>query len=178
MKDTKSTRIISKMFVSLFVFFVIAAMYLIMAENRSSSEPVILSLRGSRDDDSIVSETQFLRSLEEEEKTEDTPSIEGMTVTIPAPKIRTGVRRFYFNGNTAYCVCDNRKCKEIQKKQEDNIKNDTDPVYRYRDHLQFMKTSLLHSGIKEKEKDPTKNPDPDNILNATLYDSNHVDKYY
>ena len=156
------------MFLSLFVFFVIAAMYLIMAENRSSSEPVILSLRGSRDDDSIVSETQFLRSLEEE-KTEDMPSIEGMTVTIPAPKIRRGVRRFYFNGNTAYCVCDNRKCKEIQKKQEDNIKNDTDPVYRYRDHLQFMKTSLLHSGIKEKEKDPTKNPDPDNILNATLY---------
>ena len=167
MKDTKSTTIINKMFVSLFVFFVIAAMYLIVAENRSSSEPLAFSLRGSADDDSIVSETQFLRSLEEEEKTEDMPNIEGMTVTIPAPKIRTGVRRFYFNGKTAYCICDNRKCKEIQKKQEDNIKNDTDPVYRYRDHLQFMKTSFLQSGIKEK--DPTKNPDPDDIQNATLY---------
>jgi hypothetical protein len=168
MKDTKSTTIISKMFVSLFAFLVIAAMYLIMAENRSSSDPVIFSLRGSADEDS----EPVFRSLREgkiydDDNDDDKSIIEAMSVTIKAP----AVRRFYFNGDNAYCVCDGKKCKEIpkrqeiQKKQEYNKKNETDTGYRYRDHLLFMKTSFRQSGIKEKEKEP----DPDDIQNATLY---------
>jgi hypothetical protein len=134
------------MFASLFAFLVVAALYVIMAENGSSSEPLVFSLRGSTDGGPMF------RRLREEENIAE-PIIEGMTVTIPAPS----VRRLYYNGDAAYCVCDNEKCSEILKKRDD------DGEYRYLDHLLFMKASFLQSGDREE------GPDTDTLQNAALY---------
>jgi hypothetical protein len=96
----------------------------------------------------------MFRRLREEENIAE-PIMEGMTVTIPAPS----VRRFYYNGDAAYCVCDNEKCSEILKKRDD----DDDSEYRYLDHLLFMKASFLQSGDREE------GPDTDTLQNAGLY---------
>jgi hypothetical protein len=102
------------------------AMYLIVAENGTSSpSPVAFSLRGTSD--GTEKETNVTEERIEEFRASPPPT-----------------RRFYFNGKTGYCVCDDEKCKEMRKRATgpgaDNHEKD-----RYQQHLRFMTNSLYEN---------------------------------
>ena len=133
-----------------------------MAYNETiKNEPSLFSLRGSADDDNLISQlVQSTREYDDDDRGVKEIAIEPMTA------METPIRRFYFNGRTAYCVCDNENCKEIQKKEANISRREeeasappVEPKKRYRDHLRFMTTSL-YQGVKK---------DLSTDKNSTLY---------